>query len=144
MHFPEFPFIPILHDNTSVFHPRSWSDFIYVPMTHNPCLSDMSKRVHRFPLSSITASFHIKCTSALMLWCGLTQVTHIKLALFSRQQHTLVSADSYTSCSSPLFPSTLLSLFLSLSLSLSLLLIVASLNTFLVYSTLGVLFHNCC
>ncbi|VUZ52118.1 unnamed protein product [Hymenolepis diminuta] len=73
-----------------------------------------------------------------MLWRGLTQVTHIKLPLFSRQQHTPVSADSYTSCSSPLFLNTLLSLFLSLSL----LLIVASLNTFLVYSTLGVLLHN--
>ncbi|VUZ44560.1 unnamed protein product [Hymenolepis diminuta] len=34
------------------FRPRSWSDFIDVPMTHNPCLSDMSKRVHRFPLFS--------------------------------------------------------------------------------------------
>ncbi|VUZ48880.1 unnamed protein product, partial [Hymenolepis diminuta] len=33
------------------FRPRSWSDLIYVPMTHNPRLSDMSKRVHRFPLS---------------------------------------------------------------------------------------------
>ncbi|VUZ39318.1 unnamed protein product, partial [Hymenolepis diminuta] len=50
------------------FRPRSWSDFIYVPMMHNPCLSDMSKRVHRFPLSSITASLHIKrhiCAHAL-------------------------------------------------------------------------------
>ncbi|VUZ45898.1 unnamed protein product [Hymenolepis diminuta] len=33
----------------------------------------MSKRVHRFPLFSITASLHIKGTSALMLWRGLTQ-----------------------------------------------------------------------
>ncbi|VUZ49212.1 unnamed protein product, partial [Hymenolepis diminuta] len=56
------------------------------------------------------------------------------------RRHTLVSVDSYTSCSSPLLLSTLLSLFLSLSL----LLIGASLNTFLVYSTLGVLLHNCC
>ncbi|VUZ47298.1 unnamed protein product [Hymenolepis diminuta] len=63
-----------------------------------------------------------------MLGRGLTQVTHIKLPLFSGQQHTLVRADSYTSS----------------ALSLSLLLVVASLNTFLVYSTLGVLLHNCC
>ncbi|VUZ42494.1 unnamed protein product [Hymenolepis diminuta] len=87
MHFPELPFIRILHANTSVFRPRSWSDLIYVPMTHNPCLSDMSKRVHRFPLFSITASLHIKGTSALMLWCGLTQVTHIKLPLFFQTTH---------------------------------------------------------
>ncbi|VUZ54498.1 unnamed protein product [Hymenolepis diminuta] len=83
-------------------------------MTHNPCLT--SKHVHRFPLFSITASVHIKVTSALMLWHGLTQVTHIKISLFSRRgQRTLVSTDSYTSCSSPLF------------LSLSLLLVSNSL-----------------
>ncbi|VUZ45177.1 unnamed protein product [Hymenolepis diminuta] len=57
-----------------------------------------------------------------MLCRGLTQVTQIKLALFSRQkQHTLVGADSYTSCSSPLFLSTLLSLSSSLCYSLWLL-----------------------
>ncbi|VUZ52302.1 unnamed protein product [Hymenolepis diminuta] len=43
-------------------------------MTHNSYLSDMSKRVHRFPLFSITASLHIKGTSVLMLWRGLTQL----------------------------------------------------------------------
>ncbi|VUZ49896.1 unnamed protein product [Hymenolepis diminuta] len=48
----------------------------------------MSKRVHRFPLFSITASLHIKGTSALMLWSGLTQVTHIKLLLFLQTTHT--------------------------------------------------------
>ncbi|VUZ43225.1 unnamed protein product [Hymenolepis diminuta] len=48
----------------------------------------MSKRVHRFPLFSITASLHIKGTSALMLWCDLTQVTHIKLPLFFQTAHT--------------------------------------------------------
>ncbi|VUZ40432.1 unnamed protein product [Hymenolepis diminuta] len=64
-----------------------------------------------------------------MLGRGLTQVTHIKLPLFSRQQqHTLVSADSDRSS----------------RCSLSLLLVVTSLNTLLVYSTLGALFHNCC
>ncbi|VUZ47558.1 unnamed protein product [Hymenolepis diminuta] len=36
----------------------------------------MSKRVHRFPLLSITASLHIKVTSALMLWRSLIQTTH--------------------------------------------------------------------
>ncbi|VUZ43156.1 unnamed protein product [Hymenolepis diminuta] len=41
----------------------------------------MSKRVHQFSLFSTTASLHIKGTSALMLWRGLTQVTHIKLSL---------------------------------------------------------------
>ncbi|VUZ51794.1 unnamed protein product [Hymenolepis diminuta] len=56
-------------------------------MTHNPRLSDMSKRVHRFPLFSITASLHIKSTSALMIWRGLSQVTHIKLLLFFQTKH---------------------------------------------------------
>ncbi|VUZ42522.1 unnamed protein product [Hymenolepis diminuta] len=67
----------------------------------------MSKRVHRFPLFSITASLHIKGTSALMLWCGLTQTTHTGqcgllhvLFISSLPQHA------------PLFLSTLLSLFL--------------------------------
>ncbi|VUZ51522.1 unnamed protein product [Hymenolepis diminuta] len=69
----------------------------------------MSKRVHPFPLFPITASLHMKGASALKLWHGLTQVTHIKLPLFSKRGQR-----------------TLLSLFLSLSL----LLIVASLNTF--------------
>ncbi|VUZ51229.1 unnamed protein product [Hymenolepis diminuta] len=36
----------------------------------------MSKRVHRFPLFSITASLHIKSTSPLILWRGLTQTTN--------------------------------------------------------------------
>ncbi|VUZ40429.1 unnamed protein product [Hymenolepis diminuta] len=35
----------------------------------------MSRRVHRVALFSVTASLHIKGTSALMLWRGLTQVT---------------------------------------------------------------------
>ncbi|VUZ48137.1 unnamed protein product [Hymenolepis diminuta] len=56
-------------------------------MTHNPSLSDMSKRVHRFPLFSIAASLHIKGTSALMLWRGLTQVTHMQLLLFFQTTH---------------------------------------------------------
>ncbi|VUZ45934.1 unnamed protein product [Hymenolepis diminuta] len=32
-----------------------------------------------------------------MLWSGLTQMTHIKLAFYSRQEHKLVNAGSYTS-----------------------------------------------
>ncbi|VUZ46891.1 unnamed protein product [Hymenolepis diminuta] len=87
----------------------------------------MSKRVHRFPSFLITALLHIKSTSALMLWRGLTQTTHAGqcgllhvLCISSLPQHT------------------------ALPLSLLLLLIVASLNTCLVYSTLGVLLHNCC
>ncbi|VUZ39623.1 unnamed protein product [Hymenolepis diminuta] len=72
-----------------------------------------------------------------MLRRGPSQVTHIKQSLFSRpRQRTLVSTDSYTSCSSPLFLSTLL--FTRFNL------VVASLNTLLVYSTLSVLLHNCC
>ncbi|VUZ40371.1 unnamed protein product [Hymenolepis diminuta] len=52
----------------------------------------MSRSVHQFSPLSITASLHIKGTSALKLWRGLTQVTHIKLPLFFQtQQHTLVS-----------------------------------------------------
>ncbi|VUZ41872.1 unnamed protein product [Hymenolepis diminuta] len=86
----------------------------------------MSNRVHRFPLFSITASLHIKGTSALMLWRGLTQTTHTGQCGLLRF----------------LFISSLLSTLLSLPLSL--LLIVASLNAFLVYSTLGVMLHNCC
>ncbi|VUZ40219.1 unnamed protein product [Hymenolepis diminuta] len=35
----------------------------------------MSKRVHRFPLSSITASLQIKGTSTLMFWRDLSQTT---------------------------------------------------------------------
>ncbi|VUZ48947.1 unnamed protein product, partial [Hymenolepis diminuta] len=70
------------------FPPRSLSDLIYVPITHNPCLSDMSKRVQRFPLFTITASLHKKGTSALMLWRDLTQVTHIKLPLFFQTTRT--------------------------------------------------------
>ncbi|VUZ40431.1 unnamed protein product [Hymenolepis diminuta] len=93
----------------------------------------MSRRVHRLPPFSVTASLYIKGTSAIMLSHGITQVT---ILVFQTEQHTLVSTDFYTSCSSPLFLSTLL--------SLSLLRIVASLNTLLVYSTLGALFHNCC
>ncbi|VUZ41822.1 unnamed protein product [Hymenolepis diminuta] len=48
----------------------------------------MSKRVLRFLLFSITASPRIKGTSALMLWRGLSQVTHIKLPLFFQTTHT--------------------------------------------------------
>ncbi|VUZ50622.1 unnamed protein product [Hymenolepis diminuta] len=91
----------------------------------------MSKHVHRFPLFSITASLHIKGTSALMLWHGLTQTTHAcqyrllhVLFISSLPQHAALS--------------------ISLPLLTRLKLVVASLNTFLVYSTLGVLLHNCC
>ncbi|VUZ53641.1 unnamed protein product [Hymenolepis diminuta] len=84
----------------------------------------MSKRVHRFPLFSITASLHIKGTSALMLWCGLTQVIHKATFVFQTTTHAGQGGHLHVSCSSPLFLSTLL------SLSLSLLLVVASLSTF--------------
>ncbi|VUZ39969.1 unnamed protein product [Hymenolepis diminuta] len=77
----------------------------------------MSKRVHRFPLFSITASLHIKRPTALMLWRGLTQ------------NDTLFSYGL---------------LRYSPSLTPSLLLVVVSLSTFLVHSTLGVLLHKCC
>ncbi|VUZ42383.1 unnamed protein product [Hymenolepis diminuta] len=50
----------------------------------------MSKHAHLLPLFSITVSLHMKSTSVLMLSCGLIQVTHIKLSLFSTQkQRTL-------------------------------------------------------
>ncbi|VUZ57023.1 unnamed protein product [Hymenolepis diminuta] len=39
MHFPELLFIRILHDNASVFCPRSWIDLIYVSIMHNPSLT---------------------------------------------------------------------------------------------------------
>ncbi|VUZ41679.1 unnamed protein product [Hymenolepis diminuta] len=86
----------------------------------------MSKRVHRFPLFSITASLHIKSTSALMLWRGLSQTHTVQCGLL----HVLFISS--------------LPQHAALSLSPSLLLIVVSLNTFLVYSTLCVLLHNCC
>ncbi|VUZ47238.1 unnamed protein product [Hymenolepis diminuta] len=73
-----------------------------------------------------------------MLWRGLTQVTHIKLPLFVQTTHT-------GQCGLLRFPFiSSLPQHAALSLPLSLLLIVASLNVFLVYSTLGVLLHNCC
>ncbi|VUZ49721.1 unnamed protein product [Hymenolepis diminuta] len=87
----------------------------------------MSKRVRRFPLFSITASLHIKGTSALMLWRGLTQTTHtgqcgpLHVLFISSLPHSL----------SPLSVTRFK-------------LVVASLNTFLVYSTLGVPLLNCC
>ncbi|VUZ51439.1 unnamed protein product [Hymenolepis diminuta] len=97
----------------------------------------MSKRVHRFPLFSIAASLHIKrhiCAHTLA-W-PYPSDSYKAILVFRTDQRTLVSTDSYTSCSSPLFLNTLL--------SLSLLLIVASLNTFLVYSTRGFLLQNSC
>ncbi|VUZ49063.1 unnamed protein product [Hymenolepis diminuta] len=77
-------------------------------MTHNPRLTCLNASID-FPLfyNRLASS---KSTPALMFSGILTQVTYINLTWFSRQQHTLVSADSYTSCSSPLFLSTLLSL----------------------------------
>ncbi|VUZ42095.1 unnamed protein product [Hymenolepis diminuta] len=61
-----------------------------------------------------------------MLWRGLTQVTHIKLSLLSRQQHKHVSYGLLRCSRSP-----------------SPLLVVVPLSTFLVHSTLGILLHNC-
>ncbi|VUZ40241.1 unnamed protein product [Hymenolepis diminuta] len=88
----------------------------------------MSRRVHRVALFSITASLHIKSTSGLMLWRGLTQTTHSGQC---GRLHVLFISSLPQHSALPPF-------------SLSLLLIVAFLNTCLVYSTLGVLFHNCC
>ncbi|VUZ56285.1 unnamed protein product [Hymenolepis diminuta] len=52
----------------------------------------MSKHAQRFPPLSITTMIHLKSTSALILYRDLTQVTHIKLSLFStQQQRTRVS-----------------------------------------------------
>ncbi|VUZ52529.1 unnamed protein product [Hymenolepis diminuta] len=88
----------------------------------------MSKRVHRFPLFSVTASLHIKrhiCAHALA-W-PYPNDTHWSVRTPTRPVHLLSSS---ARCSP--------------SLPLSLLLIVASLNTCLVCSTHGVLLHNCC
>ncbi|VUZ51630.1 unnamed protein product [Hymenolepis diminuta] len=80
----------------------------------------MSKRVHRFPPFAITVSFHLKSSSALMLSCGLTQVTYAKLSLFSTQEQRR-----------PLFSSSAPSpLYLSLSVT-RIKLVVISLSTFL-------------
>ncbi|VUZ48621.1 unnamed protein product [Hymenolepis diminuta] len=51
------------------------------------CLTCLNASID-FPLFSITASLHVKGTSALMLGRGLTQVTHIKLLLFYQTTHT--------------------------------------------------------
>ncbi|VUZ44737.1 unnamed protein product [Hymenolepis diminuta] len=67
-----------------------------------------------------------------MLWRGLTQVTHIKLPLFFQTTHTGQCGLLHV-----LFIS-------SLPQHVALSLIVASLNTCLVYSTFGVLLHNYC
>ncbi|VUZ56903.1 unnamed protein product, partial [Hymenolepis diminuta] len=59
MHFPELPFIRVLHDNTSVFPPTKLERPHLCPYDAYP-LSDMSKRVHRSPPFSITASLSHK------------------------------------------------------------------------------------
>ncbi|VUZ54250.1 unnamed protein product [Hymenolepis diminuta] len=90
----------------------------------------MSKRPppHRFSPFSITASFHLKNTSAFMFSRVFTQVTHIKLSLFSTQgQHTFVSYRllHFRAISS-------LSQYIPPSLSVTRFeLVVTSLNTFL-------------
>ncbi|VUZ47601.1 unnamed protein product [Hymenolepis diminuta] len=56
--FPESLFIPIPHDNTSVFRPRSRSDVFHVPMTQNPYLSCLNVPIDS--RLSITASFHTR------------------------------------------------------------------------------------
>ncbi|VUZ54002.1 unnamed protein product [Hymenolepis diminuta] len=56
-------------------------------MTHNPCLTCLNASVDF--VSSITVSLHIKGTSGLMLWCGLTQVTHKATLVFqTKTTHT--------------------------------------------------------
>ncbi|VUZ50898.1 unnamed protein product [Hymenolepis diminuta] len=51
----------------------------------------MSKRTYQF-LLSVTSSFHLKSTSALIFSLILTQMTHIKLSSFPTQkQCTLAS-----------------------------------------------------
>ncbi|VUZ42929.1 unnamed protein product [Hymenolepis diminuta] len=78
----------------------------------------------------MTASFHIKSTSALMFSSGLIKVTRIKLGFPHRNNARLPVTGSYASCSSPLFLST--PPYLPLSLSLESILIVVTLTTSLV------------
>ncbi|VUZ44178.1 unnamed protein product [Hymenolepis diminuta] len=59
-------------------------------MTHNPYLSCLNALIDFSP-PFITASLHLKSTSALMLSHGFTEVTHIKLSLFSTQKCTPIS-----------------------------------------------------
>ncbi|VUZ45414.1 unnamed protein product [Hymenolepis diminuta] len=54
-------------------------------MTHNPYLPCPNAPIDFPPPFSITVSFHLEGTSALMFSRILTQVTHIKLSLFSTQ-----------------------------------------------------------
>ncbi|VUZ43157.1 unnamed protein product, partial [Hymenolepis diminuta] len=68
--FPELHFIRILYNKNSVFQPRCKSDVICIPMTHNPYLPRLNTPIDF--LLSITASFHLKSTSALMFSRVLT------------------------------------------------------------------------
>ncbi|VUZ50983.1 unnamed protein product, partial [Hymenolepis diminuta] len=96
------------------FRPRSWSDFIYVPMTHNPCLSDMSKRAPRFPLFSnnCLASHKRHICAHALAWP------------YPSDSYKTIFVVQTTRHACQLRPPTLL------PLSLSPLLVVVSLNTF--------------
>ncbi|VUZ39631.1 unnamed protein product [Hymenolepis diminuta] len=85
----------------------------------------MSKRAHRFPPFPLTTSFHLKSTSALMFSRVLTQVTHIKLSLFSTQTMHACQLPASTLPTHPLSSSA------RLSLSPESILVAVSLNTFL-------------
>ncbi|VUZ48102.1 unnamed protein product, partial [Hymenolepis diminuta] len=78
----------------------------------------------------LTALCHLKCTSAHVFWRVFTQVTHIKLSWFPKNNNACLSVTS--SCafsSSPLLFSTHSSLSLSFPPS-RFKLVVTSLNTF--------------
>ncbi|VUZ52522.1 unnamed protein product [Hymenolepis diminuta] len=98
----------------------------------------MSKCVHQFPLFSVTASLHIKryIYPHALAWPYPSDSYKATLVL---------PVNTHWSVRTPTRPVHLLSSSArcSPSLPLSLLLIVVSLSTFLVYSILGVLLHNC-
>ncbi|VUZ39732.1 unnamed protein product [Hymenolepis diminuta] len=78
-----------------------------------------------------------------MLSRGLIQVIQIKLSLFSTQEKR--ASTSYRLLRFLFISSLFQRAPLSISPSVTRFkLVVTSLNTFLVYSTLGVLLHNCC
>ncbi|VUZ42169.1 unnamed protein product, partial [Hymenolepis diminuta] len=89
------------------FQPRSWSDLIYVPMTHSPCLTCLSPSTD-FPFFYNRLASYKKHICAHALAWPYPSDSYKAALVFP--DNTRVRADSCTSGSSPLFLSTLLSL----------------------------------
>ncbi|VUZ47425.1 unnamed protein product [Hymenolepis diminuta] len=135
MHFQIYFLFAFSNGNTLVLRLRNWSDIFCLPVTHNPCSPRLNAPID-LPPFPITASFHIKGTSALMFLRVLTQVTHVKPSWFSTQEQcTLVSYRHLNFLHISSLPQHALTLSLYLSLSHF---------HMLRSSFLGVLLHDCC